>query len=183
MRKASLAAIVMGVMGCDEEAKLPVGSTCDVPEACASGLCVESLCIDPVGCDDAIASGQSGPLVDACLAGLSEIVVTPGNLSVSPGGAFQFKAEGRFGSGSKGGGGIGDAALTATIDVTGLASWLGSEGVTFSSEERGLARVSANASGTQTIEAILGTGPQVEGEFDRYLRASATLVIGGEGEP
>jgi hypothetical protein len=45
----SAAACALVLWGCSEEGKRPIGSTCDGSEQCASGLCLEGECVDPLG--------------------------------------------------------------------------------------------------------------------------------------
>jgi hypothetical protein len=46
----SWGALVLGLAaaGCGDDGKLPLGATCDSPEACESGACVDGRCVMPV---------------------------------------------------------------------------------------------------------------------------------------
>ncbi len=179
---------VAGVVGCDGNAKLPVGSTCGEPAECESGLCVENLCIDPVGCADVLNPAQPleqpGPLFDACLMGLSTIVVTPASVTAALGERVEFKVEGVFAPASKVSDGedVRDAALNATVDVTALVNWSSPEGVSFSSEEPGVAVIGEGTLEEFSVEAVLRVGL---GDSAVFLRASATVFVQGRagGEP
>jgi hypothetical protein len=179
---------VVGVVGCDDDSKLPVGSTCGEPSECESGLCVENLCIDPLGCAEVLNPVTPGPLFDACLMGLSSIIVTPASVIAALGERVEFEVQGVFSPAAKVSAeeDVRDAALTATLDVTALVNWNAPDGVSFSSEEPGVAVIGEGTLEEFSVEAILRVGEgEMEGEALRYLRASATVRIerAAGGEP
>lgn len=49
---ARLASLCALVLGCGDDAKRPLGATCDSDSQCQSGLCVESRCLDPDADED-----------------------------------------------------------------------------------------------------------------------------------
>jgi len=55
---------VVGLMGCGDDSKLPVGETCGASNECASGLCLMNECLDPNGDEDGdgIINGLEGSL-------------------------------------------------------------------------------------------------------------------------
>lgn len=56
MRNAWIAAVAgllaLGLSGCDEDKKRPIGGVCGGDAECASGLCYQGLCLDPAGDED-----------------------------------------------------------------------------------------------------------------------------------
>lgn len=45
-------ALGLGVAACDGDGKRPLGASCDSDQECASGLCVDNRCLDPMGDED-----------------------------------------------------------------------------------------------------------------------------------
>lgn len=43
---------VLFIVGCPEDEKRPIGSTCGSDEQCVSGLCASNVCVDPAGDED-----------------------------------------------------------------------------------------------------------------------------------
>ncbi len=64
MGRVALSFCVVGLMGCGDDSKLPVGETCGASNECASGLCLMNECLDPNGDEDedGIINGLEGAL-------------------------------------------------------------------------------------------------------------------------
>jgi len=49
---ALLCAALLALGGCEEENKLPIGATCQTASECSSGLCGDTICLEPAADDD-----------------------------------------------------------------------------------------------------------------------------------
>jgi hypothetical protein len=84
---ALLAALIIPVAGCPEKAKGRLGDSCGDDGECESGLCLEGVCLDPLGDEDAdgLLNGREGQLGtnpfdrDTDGDGKSDLEEVPGN--------------------------------------------------------------------------------------------------------
>jgi len=200
----------LAFVACDSDpGKRPIGATCDEAAQCASSLCVQNICIDPVGCATAFATGTPEGLVEACMVGLQSVAVAPLEATAPPGGSVQFTATGTFGTGevvnptdcvSTADCPSGydcrptedgmrcvlfsaDMALTASpiADLTAVVMWQGAEGlVTFPDAAKpGLASISRNAIGTFVIVASINRSAAAP----KIVSGTARLTVTSRVEP
>jgi len=194
MRHISIFFASLAVLACDSGSKLPIGSTCGEPSQCESNLCVANICIDPVGCATAFANNAPSGLVEACMAGLQSVTVTPTSASGSPGSTVQFTATGVFGAALASGGSGGPSSdsdsgfgeregaldVVTAPDLTAIVTWQGNEFVTFSTEGApGLATILSGAIGRVSVVATISKGSGLGEDGPRVVTGTATLDVGG----
>ncbi|MBL8787904.1 MAG: hypothetical protein JNJ59_23610 [Deltaproteobacteria bacterium] len=146
---SSLSLLVLVLLGsaCDDAAKKRgIGATCGDPEECASGVCYQSTCLDPVACGAGFELGASDdPAQLACIGAMTAFVLEPADSVPSEMGDLQYRTFATY--------------STKRFETTKATTFSSSEpnAVFFDAAAPGIAIFNSNLPGTYTITATLGT--------------------------
>lgn len=144
-----LSLLVLALLGgaCDDAAKKRgIGATCGDPEECASGVCYQSACLDPVACGAGFELGASDdPAQLACIGAMTAFVLEPADSVPSEMGDLQYRTFATY--------------STKRFETTKATTFSSSEpnAVFFDAAAPGIAIFNSNLPGTYTITATLGT--------------------------